>query len=534
MQSEKTKRRGGGCPGAAWRLAATAVMLGLAPGATANDFTLGEDLRGYFTATFNYAAAMRVEGADPKLIDGPIDPTTGLPTTANADDGNRNFESGSLVNNRASVLGEVSVRGENWGVLLRGDAFYDNAYIGRNDNDSPDTINKRGANDRFIDAAKSRQGRRLRLLDAYAYTDLELGATRLNLRAGQQVVAWGESLFFSGLASTQSPADATKANVAGTELESILLPVPQVAINWSLTPSLSLQAQYRFDFKATEVDPPGSYFSFSDIVGPGAEFLLAARLPDGSSMRASRGPDDRPSDHGQWGVGLGYQLTMTTSIGLHHVRYHNPNPAVVTDFSDPAAPNYSIAYFEGIDMTALSLSTYVGATSVAAEVSFRDGIDMLAGPQQAPVRGRVSQALVSALYTMSPNALSEQISLSGEVGYLRAHSLERGGLSQLAGDRSSWAVSGTATFNYRNIFPLWDLAVPVAYEAIVNGTPAVSGVFGSMVGEHDHRASISADFIYLQDLEVGLSYNAFLGSADLARRPLADRDYAAVNIKYTF
>ena len=529
MQSKSAKQH----RGTSWRLATAAGLLALAPGATANDFTLGENVRGYFTAALNYTAAMRAESQDPKLIDGPINPTTGLPSTANADDGNRNFDSGSLINNRASVLGEFSLSGESWGVLLRGDAFYDEAYMGRNDNDSPDTINKSGANDRFSDAAKSRQGRRIRLLDAYVYTDLRLGPTRLNLRAGQQVAAWGESLFFSGLASTQSPADATKANVAGTELESILLPVPQAAINWSLTPDLSLRAQYRFDFKATELDPPGSYFSYSDIVGPGAEFLLAAQLPGGGQLRAPRTADDEPSDHGQWGVGLDYQLTMTTSLGLFHVRYHNPNPAVITDFSNPAAPSYNIAYFEGIDMTALSLSTYVGAASIAAELSFRDGIDMLAGPQQAPVRGRVSQALVSALYTMSPNLLSEQIDLAGEAGVLRAHSLEQGGLSQLAGDRTSWAVSGTATFNYRNIFPLWDLAVPLAYDAIVNGTPAVSGIFRSMVGEHDHRASIAADFVYLQDLEVGLSYNAFLGSADLARRPLADRDYVAPNVQYS-
>lgn len=521
----------------AWReLTVAGALLGIAGGAGANDFTLGDDLRGYATATVNYTAAMRVGSQDPKLIDGPIDPSTGLPTTANADDGNRNFDSGSLINNRASVLGEFSLRGGNWGVLLRGDAFYDDAYMGRNDNDSPDTVNKSGANDRFTDAAKSRQGRRARLLDAYAYTDLRLGPTRLNLRAGQQVVAWGESLFFSGLASVQSPADATKANVAGTELESILLPVPQAALNWSLTPDLSLRAHYRFAFKATELDPVGSYFSYSDIVGPGAEFLLVAQLPDGSQLRAPRTADDEPSDNGQWGVGLEYQLTMTTSVGLFHVRYHNPNPAVITDFSDPAAPSYNIAYFDGIDMSALSLSTYMGAASIAAELSFRDGIDMLVNTQggPTPMRGRVSQALVSALYTMSPNFLSEQISLAGETGVLRAHSLEQGDLSQLSGDRSSWAVSGTATFNYRNIFPLWDLAVPVSYEAIVNGTPAVAGVFGAMVGERDHRLSIAANFTYLQDLEVGLSYNAFLGSADLERRPLADRDYAAVNIKYSF
>jgi len=62
----------------------------------------------------------------------------------------------------------------------------------------------------------------------------------------------------------------------------------------------------------------------------------------------------------------------------------------------------------------------------------------------------------------------------------------------------------------------------------------MAGSFGSLYGEHDQRASLFANFTYLQNFQVGVGYNAFLGSGDLAKRPYADRDYAALNLKYSF
>ncbi|MGH8445355.1 MAG: DUF1302 family protein, partial [Solimonas sp.] len=107
------------------------------------------------------------------------------------------------------------------------------------------------------------------------------------------------------------------------------------------------------------------------------------------------------------------------------------------------------------------------------------------------------------------------------------------GSDDLSNDKSAWALSGLATFNYRNVFPQWDLAVPVSF-AVQHGTPALSGAFGSLYGDGDMRASVGTNFTYLQNLAVGVSYNAFLGSANPAKRPYADRDYAAISIKYSF
>jgi hypothetical protein len=534
----KTVQRGKRIKPAVHRLAAglLCVAAGFSGSAVAGSFDLGENLNAQYTLLLSYAAAVRAEGQSDTLINGPVSPFTGLPSTVNNDDGDRNFKSGSLVNNRLSALGEFFLNGKNYGLVLRGDAFYDDVYRRSNDNDSPATINKSGANDEFTESARKYNGARLRLLDAYAYGDWRFGdSARLNARLGRQVVAWGESLFFSGVAAAQGPADATKANVPGAEVKNILLPVEQVSLQLGLNRGLSLMAYYRLRYKATELEPAGSYFSTFDGVGPGAEFIRGA-----PGFNIPRAEDLQPSDRGQYGLGVNYQLTSATSVGAYWLRYHNTNPEVSLNIAQVApgvfAPvSYNVKYFDGIHMAAASFSTKLGAANVAGEVSLRSGLDMLVNSAAGPVaaRGRLSQVLLSSIYTVSPNWLSQEIDLVGEAGFVHVNSVE-GGSASLVNDRNSWAVSGLANFNYRNLLPRWDLSVPVTYAVIGKGTPAMAGSFGALYGEHDQRASVFANFIYLQNLQVGVGYNAFLGAADLAKRPYADRDNVAVNVKYSF
>lgn len=505
-------------------------------GASAGTLDLGADTSAQYTLTLGYAAAVRTEKPSDALINGPVDPATGLPTTANGDDGDRNFDRGSLINNRISLLGEFFLSRNNYGLVLRGDAFYDDVYHHSNDNDTPATVNKSGDHDEFSSQARKYDGGRARLLDAYAYGDWNLGSTRLNLRLGRQVVAWGESLFFSGVAASQGPADATKANVPGVEVKNILLPLNQAFVQWSLGRGLSFAGYYHFEYRPSELEPVGAYFSTTDVIGPGAEFLRAA-----VGFDVPRGRDLEPSDNGQYGLALKVQATLATSFGLYWLRYHNTNPELLLNIGEVApgvfAPtSYNVTYFDGIDMAAASFSTRIGAASIAGEISLRDGVDMLVNTALGPTatRGQLSQALLSTIYTVSPNALSQQIDLVGEIGYVHVEDVDAiSGSDQLTNDKGAWGWSGIATFNYRNVLPQWDLAVPVTLSGL-NHTPAMAGAFGSLYGDDDMRASIATNFTYLQNLQLGLSYNAYLGSADAQTRPYADRDYAALNLKYSF
>ena len=333
----------------------TALALGLlaitAP-VHAGAFNLTNDIDAEYKLTLTYGVSMRLKNPDDRLVNGPVAPTSKLPTTINFDDGDRNFKSGSLINNRVSGLAELLLRGPNYGISLSGDGFYDQAYHHPNDNDSPGTVNKSELPfNRFTDGARYYDGQRVRLLDAYAYGNWRLGPHQdIDVRVGRQVVAWGEALFFSGIATAQGPADATKAFVPGVETKDLLLPSNQIALKVGLTDSLTVQGYYKLQYKSTELSPVGDYFSTNDVVGPGAELVYLSQnpfyslaplpaplnIPLGQLVpgtpqvwTANRGADIKPGSFGQYGVGLTYQLTAQTSVGGYYLRYDDTSPQVV-------------------------------------------------------------------------------------------------------------------------------------------------------------------------------------------------------------
>ncbi len=587
----------------------------------------------------SYLLGIRADDQDQRLINSPPSPEIPLPDflklpeSNNFDDGNRNFDQGSIVNNRATLLGEIQFDQDHWGFLVRGDAFYDQAYIDTNDNRSPDTINKSdGPSNKFSGAAKSFTGRRGRLLDAYVYGNwLYDNGMSLNLRVGRHIAAWGESLFFSGVALAQAPADASKANLAGADVKSILLPVNQISLRFGLNDKLTLLGQYKLEHKPTEVNAVGEYYSFADVVGPGAEFiygiknplflsnlsdpnllssdlpetlqlivdLLAPDLPTGDAtdllsgllsgldpllpdvnlplqgidqpgtprnINVQRAADINPSDFGQYGLGVSYQVTPNTNVGLYRLRYHNTNPAPIQNYGFalllPGAGGlppvtteafglqvpvtYNITYFQGIDMTAGSFSTTFLGANVGGEVIYREGVDVLVdvdggllGPVPTPTRADTAQVLLSGLYLFTPRFFWDQLVIVAEAGYLNVMDITEacGPTScstELTNDREAWGYSMLAIADVRNVFSGWDLQIPVNAAVGVHGTASQPGAFGALTGEGDTRLGIGFNFTRLQRLTLGVTFSGFLGGGSLDKRPLADRSNVSFTVRYPF
>ena len=582
----------------------------------AGSFDLGE-VHADYKLTLNYGVAMRMKQPDNGLINGPIDDFqfdpgglsngtgvashTGLPTTVNQDDGDRNFRQFSLINNRVSGLLETQFTYKNYGLVLSGDGFYDQVYHHPNDNNSPDTINKYGPTARFSAGARYYDGQRVRLLDAYAYVTWPItDDATLDLRAGQQMVAWGESLFFSGMAISQSAADATKAFTPGVEVKDILLPGNQVSATLGLGPSLALMAYYKLAFKKTEIFPAGDYFSSTDSVGPGAQYSYGAVNPlylgscpgllgslsylcnlgglGGTLLGAppyivaSLLPDRTPGDFGQYGIGAKYQVTPATSLGVYYIRYTDPNPSVdfVTGypviatfpvqittqlFGETTTTGYFRSWYTGIDMIAGSFSSVLGPVNVAGEVSYRNKLSIpvqsLQGGTVDPefTRGRLGQAMVSGIYATNPHLWFDNVSLVGEVGYVRAVGVDpvatRPGIIAVGnGDslfysRNSWAFQTLLVPGRSNVFDGWDLSAPLSLGMLVKGNPSMPGAFGAFSGAGDLRLSTGIALQYFQNLQFALTYSFFFGNPEqnvgqsfIRQNAYTDRDYLAFSIKY--
>lgn len=475
----------------------TALLGGLALGgaAHADSFQIGESLEGEYKLLFNYGVAMRTRHADPNQVNRPVDPlrsavappgqvvgftNTGLPDHFNFDDGNQNFAAGTLFNNRLSSFGEFSITRGNIGFVASGSAFYDKVYNEENDNMSPQSVNKTGDHRRFTDATRQTNGKRARILEAYVWGDFTFGERSINVKAGQHLAAWGESLFLSGIAAAQAPFDATKAFVPGAEIKEILLPINQLSFQLLASEKITLMGYYQLDYNPTEIFPVGDFFSPADLVGPGAEFAYGSINPafaDGCpglfgpagfaeaicnmnglggpllnappNILVYRGEDIEPDSEGQWGIGGKYQLTPITNIGLYYLRFHNHNPTVRLNtgfafigsvggvpittelINQPVPVTYNIEYFGDIELAALSYSTVLFGLNVGGEIMHRRGHDVsvqsIISGVVSPIsrRGNLTSALISGLYVINPNMpVYDEFVVVAEAGVVRVDDVE--------------------------------------------------------------------------------------------------------------
>ena len=559
MVTNKNNKKGAGprVPGVA--LSGLVVAMGLVATPTwageTIEFDNGATLD--WTVTTSYGLGVRLASPDKDLL------------TLNADDGDRNFDKGSLVTNRIGALAEMILRKDNYGAVLRASTFYDDVYHRSNDNDSPGTVNKDGDFNEFTSDTKYYSGGRSKFLDAYVFGGWRFANdSMLDVKAGRHVESWGESLFYPGVSGVQSPSDAVKAAQPGVEVKEVLLPVGQVSASYRLNPQLSFGAYVQYEWLGTELPPVGSYLSTSDVVGPGREFILGA---DGSRINY-RGTDE-PRDSGQWGVQVRFRPVQALELSLFHVNYHDTNPAtaLVGYRVNPAGPGvffgspdgYRITYFEDIKLTGVSASTKIGETQVGAEWSYRDGAPVMVntGLGPTPARGKGQQMQLSAIRILGDRPWASQTSLTAEIVHVRVDSVDEAsaapnllGLGNslipsmrplvqpsddytyktASGWRSKTASAYTvgASFSYPGVFEGWDLEVPVNFSNVFSGATPMAGTISGLQG--DRRLSVGTTFKYLGNLEVALRVTSYLGDADPVKRLLADRDYGSFSVKYSF
>lgn len=415
----------------------------------AAEFDFGE-VHGEYTLSGNYAAAWRLEEPDARIIDAPGSPDVPVaealkyPESNNFDDGDRNFKQYDMVNNRFTLIGDLQLNWRDYGLLIRADTFYDDVYANnnRNTHDAPDRINTtQEPFNSFTDPADRFSGQRSRLLDAYVYGNFYFGDTMaLNVRLGKHISAWGQSLFFNGVALSQSTADATRATIPGEDVKSILLPTNQLSLRFQLTEKIILLGQYQFDFEPFLVNPVGEFYSVTDVAGPGREFIYGFRnplnpnelarfnitslndiadilmtidsvfddqlpteqletilqglplnLPPLSFPATGQNPLDSPtgvnpsyvgdiepdSNEKQYGFGLQYRLTDVTELGAYYLNYHQKTPAVQTNPGELILiPAQELA--PGVNLPAITTSTLGLTVPATYNIRYFENVDLYA------------------------------------------------------------------------------------------------------------------------------------------------------------
>ncbi len=180
----------------------------------------------------------------------------------NGNDGNSNYNRG-LVSNTSSLTGEFEVNGDNLGLFARIHGFVDFENLNGMRERTP-------LSDDALDVA----GRDFRLLDFYVSGAFDPGGIPLDLRLGNQVLNWGESTFVPNGINVINPIDVSRLRTPGSELRDALVPVPMAYAAIEPVPNFSVEGFYQFEWKKTQIDPVGTYFSTTDYVGPGGQYAF--------------------------------------------------------------------------------------------------------------------------------------------------------------------------------------------------------------------------------------------------------------------
>jgi hypothetical protein len=344
----------------------------------------------------------------------PSDITTNA-TLLNADDGNLNWDQWDVFSVAFKGSHDLELRWRNIGAFTRVSYFID--AIGADAATPGRTHLAEDSRWRTSVIEGGVVGGQFLLLDAYAFAGFEWAGRYFDFRVGNQVVNWGESTYTQGGINATNTIDVTKIRLPGSDIREALFPAPIVKVGGNIVGSLSFEAYYQFVWRQMDLDPPGTFFSTSDVTGRGAQAYFSAMWGDPGStgmtaqeifdvrpgdyvddawillfntlfgleredldwaffVSAPYGGAVEPSDQGQFGVALRYYFdSIETEVGLYYVRLHAKTPSVGFRATEITAGPGRIRYFqeypEDIDLWGLSFNTVISGMSLAGEVSVR-------------------------------------------------------------------------------------------------------------------------------------------------------------------
>lgn len=454
----------------------------------------------------------------------------------NANDGNNNFNR-SLVQNKASMVTEMDLSWRNFGLFARGRAYYDDVYDDTTDQSKEDFATYNNSYEwpngdtsfrEFPDNTVDEHRNRVEMLDYFLYASGELPGERLfDIRLGSQVINWGEATFTSGINGLQNRADVIARNTPGVEVKEILLPTGAIYGQLDLMPGLTFEAYYQYEWKETELNGVGSFFSDRDFLGPSARNFLVALGPD-TFHATPKTPDENASDSGQWGSALHWITSGGTDFGLYYINAHNKSPAYQVNYPEGleglALPvSYTVVFAEDIQGYAASFTTVMGIANVQGEVSLKTDMPIVLSDGALDDGDLISYQL-GGNYVLEPTRFWDDANLTFELAgaYIDSHDS-----SELRYDDNGTIVNLRLELAYLNIAQGYDLKVPIFFRRGLDGN-----ILESEMVEDATAILIEFQLIYLNNFTSKLAYTTFFDGGE--NHLIADRDNVSVNFSYSF
>ena len=493
------------------------------------------------------------------------------PGNMNGNDGDQNLRHG-IVGNVFETLPVLDIKDGTAGAHFSGEYFINTTYLGTNQNESAGTLNSvvPKSND-YASETRQANGNNGRMLDAFVYDTFTFAGDQvLTLKGGQQTLFWGQSLYFgvNGISGGQAPIDVVAAeNLVNPESQQIFLPVGQIVATYQPDQAFTFQGYYQYQWEPYSLQGVGSYFSTSDVVGPGAQRIIGqggSTATNGFYFYKTKAITP-PSQNGQFGVSVQAQFG-NYDLGLFALRYDSKTPTAYETVNAPDSNHnnvtlvptasgtfigtYRLVYPRDIQLYGASVSTTIGATNVAAELSGRRNMNLVGAAAPTYIGGNQGGANSDALYpvgntmTFLTSAIYGSPALKYDPGGVTITAENEvvdvldvtANKAQLDPGRSKAAAEFDIgiTPAYFNVWPNVELSFPVSlmYDWAGNSQMDITMNHGS----GSVTAGVTAT--YKQNWIASLNYVDYLGKPGLSGEPNsntnADRGYITLNLQHTF
>ncbi|OUV03964.1 MAG: hypothetical protein CBC42_00810 [Betaproteobacteria bacterium TMED82] len=429
------------------------------------------DWSGSLETNVSLGSSWRAQEADNKLYSAPDGARAGLSRIGigetNTDSGNVNYGKGDAWSTLLKATIDYSLRRDDVGLFARVRAWHDYALesngVRAGNGGSGYSLGNPLSDHGFAHLSKFSGAA---LLDAYVYNTFDIGEFPMQVRLGNQVINWGESLFVQGI-NQINPIDLTSLRRPGTEIRDAFLPIKALSMNLGLGEGKSVEAFYQFEWSPANLDSCGTYWSpveFQITTTPGQAcsqaittlpgFSNAVGIAAGANLPMGPGLDGPDSD--QYGVALRLPVDkLDGELGLYAMKFSsripyisgrsgsnirglggaigaalnpnnflNPIPAQVAGaaaFGLNLTPGTGLwEYPGGTELYGLSFTTNVAGWSIGSEVSYIPNL---------PVQINANDLLAAILTGVGPMGATAVASNSagagdGVAGYDRINRLQ--------------------------------------------------------------------------------------------------------------
>jgi hypothetical protein len=503
--------------------AVVALVLAIHGNVYAFEFNTGNpDLSISWDNTLRYNLGFRAQGLDSNIGNSVVNQSSDY----------RFPHVGSVVANRVDLLSELGVTYQDkFGFRVSASAWYDQAY-GGGARTNPGVEPVSGLPYSAIGAYTNNQyssytsryfnGPSAELLDAFAFGKFNLGQVPINVKVGQHTIYWGESVFsLDAISYSQAPVDLAKAFAnPGTEAKELYLPLPQISMQAQLTDTISVAAQYMFDWEPTRFPEGGTYLGFSDILLRGPD-RLPVTFPGGVAF-VPRTQAVNGENHGAFGINTRWNSALIGgTVGVYYRRFDETFPWLLLA---PGSSSYHAVYARNTQLLGVSLAKQIAGLSVGAEVTYRKNTALVSAfaPATEGARGDTLHVLLNTIGYIGRTPIFDAANWIAEVSgsqWIKVRSnpelfnavgfqaCQGGNKWEGCATKQNVSLSLAFTPTWYQVFPGVDLKMPSSLSWGVYGN--VPTVTGGNQGAGSFSIGLSADV--RNKYTISLAYNGYFG-----------------------